>query len=99
MLCVVKIRGAGRSLSRGLPGLPVWLSLSAHTQINGLLHHATGTLERPGLDRSQPEGAPATQSGSGSSDTVRGKKLGGGAYRCGVLLCEVFLGNFMSLPS
>jgi len=40
-----------------------------------------GVLERPGLDRSQPDGAPITESGLGSSDTVRGKKLGGGAYR------------------
>ncbi len=40
-----------------------------------------GVLERPGLDRSQPDGAPTTESGLGSSDTVRGKKLGGGAYR------------------
>ncbi|KAK9821559.1 hypothetical protein WJX81_001774 [Elliptochloris bilobata] len=43
-------------------------------------------LERPGLDQLQPEGTPATQSGLGSSDTVPGKKLGGGAYR--VLLLD-----------
>ena len=59
-------------------------SVISYMTYNSLLRStATGILERPGLDQSQPGGAPATQSGLGSSDTVRGKKLGGGAYRWG----------------
>lgn len=44
-----------------------------------------GVLDRPGFDRSG-DVSVLTESGFGSSDTVRDKKLGGGNYR------------YMSLP-
>eukprot|EP00884_Botryococcus_braunii_P016281 jgi/Botrbrau1/3336/Bobra.0048s0031.1 len=43
-------------------------------------------LDRPGFDRSGGDAAVLTESGYGSSDTVRDKKLGGGNYR--VLLVD-----------
>ena len=42
----------------------------------------TGVLERPGLDRSQPDGTPMLESGLGSGDISREKKTGGDDLVC-----------------